>query len=65
MDGTAGAATWCAWGVFAHNSLKLAHLAAEETARPSPSSLKREPPGPIGKSPPACAPPMPPPLPVA
>ena len=28
MDGTPGAATWCGWGIFAHNSVKLAHLAA-------------------------------------
>jgi transposase, IS5 family len=28
MDGTAGTSTWCGWGVFASNSIKISHLAA-------------------------------------
>jgi IS5 family transposase len=28
MDGTAGTTTWCAWGVFAHNSIRISHLQA-------------------------------------
>jgi len=47
MDGIEGAAIWCAWGVAAHNSLKIATLAtnmtavAHTTTRPRP----RRPPG--------------------
>ena len=36
MDGTPGAATWCGWGIFAHNSVKLAHLLAERDGEPKP-----------------------------
>jgi IS5 family transposase len=36
MDGTAGAATWCAWGVFAHNGIKLADLVRDAAGASSP-----------------------------
>ena len=35
MDGTAGAGTWCAWGIFAHNGIKLATL-VQAAGHPSP-----------------------------
>jgi IS5 family transposase len=33
MDGEAGAATWCGWGVLAHNSTKIAYLTAVRNER--------------------------------
>jgi IS5 family transposase len=62
MDGTHGAATWCAWGIFAHNSLKLSHLAAIKGATPPPSPRRQRPPRPPGNAPPGAAPPPTPPL---
>jgi IS5 family transposase len=59
MDGTAGAATWCGWGVFAHNSLKLAHLAATKGGA---TRASRRPKAPPGNAPPGAAPPPTPPL---
>jgi transposase, IS5 family len=56
MDGTAGTAAWCGWGVFAHNSIKISHLEA------LPPTICRHPPnrpgptGPPGAGPPAPAP---------
>jgi len=35
MDGMAGAGTWCAWGIFAHNGIKLAGLVTG-AANPGP-----------------------------
>jgi IS5 family transposase len=59
MDGTLGAATWCGWGVFAHNSVKLAHLAATKgTTAPAPRRRQAPP----GNAPPGAAPPPTPPL---
>jgi IS5 family transposase len=62
MDGTAGAATWCGWGIFAHNSIKLAHLEAQKAAA-APTS-RRTAARPPGAGPPRAAPP-PTPLPAA
>jgi len=59
MDGTPGAATWCGWGVFAHNSVKLAHLAATKGTK-APASRRRQ--APPGNAPPSAAPPPTPPL---
>jgi IS5 family transposase len=59
MDGTPGAATWCGWGVFAHNSVKLAHLAATKgNATRAPQRPKTSP----ANAPPGVAPPPTPPL---
>jgi transposase, IS5 family len=63
MDGTAGAATWCAWGIFAHNGIKLAHLSAVRTASPpAPLPSQRRRPIPPGEGPPGDAPHLTPPL---
>ncbi len=62
MDGTAGAATWCAWGVFAHNGMKLAHLAAEKQTPPASCSKRRRSVSPPGNAPPGGTPPSPTPL---
>jgi IS5 family transposase len=45
MDGEAGAATWCGWGVLAHNSVKISNLLAdkEKRRRRSPSSTATAP----------------------
>jgi transposase, IS5 family len=60
MDGTAGAGTWCAWGIFAHNGIKLAGLvhAAADPPRPRRSSSKCSSGAPPGTAPPTelCAP---------
>jgi IS5 family transposase len=60
MDGTAGTTTWCGWGVFAHNSIKIAHLAATAASSP-PTSPRRPPPAP---PPPRSAPQQRPPTPL-
>jgi IS5 family transposase len=55
MDGMAGASTWCAWGIFAHNGIKLAGLvtAAANPAPPArPTSTRSS-----GAPPPGSAPP--------
>jgi len=58
MDGAAGAATWCAWGVFAHNGLKLAALVRFDQG-PSPASARRRPSRtPAGPSPGKAPPPL-------
>ena len=54
MDGTPGAATWCGWGVFAHNSVKLAHLAAVGAAT---QSVTQRAPRALGAGPPGSGPP--------
>jgi IS5 family transposase len=53
MDGTPGAATWCGWGIFAHNSVKLAHLAATKGNATRVPQRRRTPPG---NAPPGTAP---------
>jgi transposase, IS5 family len=37
-DGEAGAATWCGWGILAHNSVKIARLAANQHSTGPPGS---------------------------
>jgi IS5 family transposase len=60
MDGTAGTATWCGWGVFASNAMKIAHLAAERELPPAPERQRpageRRTSGPPGTPPPPPAP---------
>lgn len=61
MDGTAGTSTWCGWGVLASNAIKIAHLAAEREASPTPEPTKpaeerRRSGPPPGKPPPTPAP---------
>ena len=51
MDGIDGAAIWCAWGVAAHNSFKIATLATNTTAVANPTTRPR-PPRPPGSGPP-------------
>ncbi len=44
IDGTAGAQTWCAWGVLAHNATKISALiedAGAEVAPVAPAANKR------------------------
>ncbi|MGC8626987.1 MAG: hypothetical protein ACP5VR_05405, partial [Acidimicrobiales bacterium] len=55
-DGAPGAATWCGWGIFAHNSVKLAHLAATKGTTPLASRRWQPPPG---NAPPGAAAPSP------
>ena len=43
IDGEAGAATWCGWGVLAHNSAKIARLAAEVERQRVPRSAREAP----------------------
>src|SRR3954471_5405422 len=38
FDGLAGAQTWCAWGVLAHNSVKIANLIDNKTTTTTPSA---------------------------
>ena len=39
IDGTAGAQTWCAWGVLAHNATKISGLInAEDAPEPQKST---------------------------
>jgi IS5 family transposase len=38
IDGEAGAATWCGWGVLAHNSAKIAKLMADKQATGPPGA---------------------------
>jgi IS5 family transposase len=59
MDGAAGAATWCAWGVFAHNGMKLAGLVEAAAKPPPPPARRRATPGPMGGTPPGSGPPGP------
>lgn len=41
IDGEAGAATWCGWGVLAHNAAKISALTAEaERQRSRPASTR-------------------------
>lgn len=37
-DGEAGAATWCGWGVLAHNSVKIARLSTDRQATGPPGT---------------------------
>jgi transposase, IS5 family len=60
MDGTAGTATWCGWGIFASNGTKISQLAAaagsappKRRRRPRPASART---GPPGTSPPSTSP---------
>jgi IS5 family transposase len=44
-DGEAGAATWCGWGVLAHNATKISGLIADterQRAGPKPSRERPE-----------------------
>jgi IS5 family transposase len=43
MDGRAGTATWCGWGILAHNSFKIAALINETDAAPPQSGPTRTP----------------------
>ena len=38
IDGETGAATWCGWGVLAHNSAKIARIAADTHATGPPGT---------------------------
>jgi transposase, IS5 family len=38
FDGLPGAQTWCAWGVLAHNSVKIANLIDNKTTTTAPST---------------------------
>ena len=58
MDGTPGAATWCGWGIFTHNSVNLAHLAATQGTTAPECRRKASP----GHAPPGAALPSTPPL---
>lgn len=51
MDGIDGAALWCAWGVAAHNSFKIAALATD-TTRSATTTTRPRPPRPPGSGPP-------------
>ncbi len=41
LDGIEGAETWCAWGVLAHNSVKISTLIEAKAARPATASPDR------------------------
>ena len=59
MDGTAGTATWCGWGIFASNGTKISQLAAAAGSADTPPKRRRRPrpasarTGPPGTSPPS------------
>jgi IS5 family transposase len=58
MDGIAGTTTWCGWGIFASNSIKISHLHAARAATPDPTSRPKPSPGrPPGTAPPGTSPP--------
>jgi hypothetical protein len=65
MDGLSGAQTWCAYGVFAHNSVKISALIADaQPARPTPRNTPRNTSGqprPRATGPPSRSSPTPPP----
>ncbi len=42
LDGTAGAATWCGWGVLAHNATKVAALQTRRAATREAARERRE-----------------------
>ena len=43
-DGEAGAATWCGWGVLAHNATKISALGVEaEPQRAGPATARERP----------------------
>jgi len=52
IDGTAGAQTWCAWGVLAHNATKISGLINAEDAPAPPKRASSAPPARRGTSPP-------------
>jgi IS5 family transposase len=60
MDGLAGAQTWCGYGVFAHNAVKISGLIAAK-AEPEPAeNADRPPPEPVAVGPPGQPQPPPP-----
>jgi transposase, IS5 family len=42
FDGTAGAATWCGWGVFGHNATKVVGLRARREAEQREATERRQ-----------------------
>ncbi len=52
IDGTAGAQTWCAWGVLAHNATKISGLINAEDAPAPPKQTNSAPPARRGTGPP-------------
>jgi hypothetical protein len=58
MDGLDGVRTWCGYGVFAHNSVKLSGLIAEKQRPPGDPGPKGKRPRPAGNGlPPRSEPP--------
>jgi len=43
MDGIAGAQTWCGYGIFAHNSVKIGKLIADKPNAPTTTGTARQP----------------------
>jgi IS5 family transposase len=58
MDGLAGAQTWCGYGIFAHNTVKISGLITANPAQP-PATAPARPPQPPRAAPPGKAPPPP------
>ncbi len=52
IDGTAGAQTWCAWGVLAHNATKISGLINAEDAPEPAKQTNSAPPARRGAGPP-------------
>jgi len=52
IDGTAGAQTWCGWGVLAHNATKISALIDAEDAPAPPKQTHSTPPARRGTGPP-------------
>jgi len=52
IDGTAGAQTWCAWGVLAHNATKISGLINAEDAPEPAKATNSAPPARRGTGPP-------------
>ena len=52
VDGIAGAQTWCAWGVLAHNATKISGLINAGDAPEGPKQTKSAPPDRRGTGPP-------------
>lgn len=59
MDDIAGTQTWCGYGIFAHNAVKISGLIAAQNQPAGPEHPPTRPPRPAGTGPPAR--PQPPP----
>jgi IS5 family transposase len=53
MDGIAGTQTWCGYGIFAHNAIKISGLITAKNQPAAPEDPPTRPPRPAGTGPPA------------